>query len=194
MVHMKRKRRGRGEEMTKREVLKDPEVAKALLMWHDEKQKGSGRKMSGKGWWDDFTGWLKKNHVISNLASIGSAITGAVGLLPLSAGLAVASGASSIAGYGVIDFVKKHKLVSRGLNTLASVLPRGQNALDTGSVKNQVHHFANIAHRAGYGGGNAGLSIYPKGRQLGGANSFYFSKVGVMTPQMVGRGHFVSNY
>ena len=163
MVHMKRKRRGRGEEMTKKEVVKealqDPEVAKALLQWNEMKQ-GSGRKMSGKGWWDDFWGWAKRNHVISNLAGIGSAIATALGPVgvPFSTALTIAGGVASMAGYGVItDFVKKHKLVSRGLNTLASVLPRGQNALDTGSIKNQVHRYANIAHRAGYGGGNAGL-------------------------------------
>jgi hypothetical protein len=188
----RKKMRGMGDKLTKEEVLQDPAIASALLQWHQEKQMGSGRMM-GKGWWSDFTDWLKKNHVISNLASIGSAITGAVGLLPLSAGLAVASGASSIAGYGyvnnlsrigtkrmsggssmlgsgmiysqngtlvnqpkmsgggVLDFVKKHKLVSRGLEGLASVVPLGSNAMNTQGTKNTLYRFANAAKMAGYG-------------------------------------------
>lgn len=196
----RKKMRGMGDKLTKEEVLQDPTIASALLQWHQEKQMGSGR-MIGKGWWSDFTGWLSKNKVISNLASIGSAITGAVGLLPLSAALAVASGASSIAGYGyvnnlsrigtkrmsgrgigqngvgssmlgsgmiysqngtlvnqpkmsgggVLDFVKKHKLVSRGLEGLASVVPLGSNAMNTQGTKNTLYRFANAAKIAGYG-------------------------------------------
>ena len=60
-------------------------------------------------------------------------------------------GTKRTSGKGVKDFVKKHKLVSRGLEGLASIVPQGSDALNTQGAKNTLYRFANAAKMAGYG-------------------------------------------
>jgi len=50
----------------------------------------------------------------------------------------------------VTDFVKKHKLVSRGLHGIASLVPESEN-VNIGSTKKTLRRFANSASMAGYG-------------------------------------------
>ena len=54
-------------------------------------------------------------------------------------------------GNVVHDFVKKHRIVSRLGETVASMLPRGTNALDPTNTRNQVYKMVNIARKHGYG-------------------------------------------
>lgn len=56
-----------------------------------------------------------------------------------------------LSGKGAItDFVKKHKLVSRGLHGIASLVPESEN-VNIGSTKKTLRRFANSASMAGYG-------------------------------------------
>lgn len=203
----KKTMKGRGESkpLSKLEVLdKYPKVAEALQQFVAERQTGSGRMMGG-GWWDDFVNWLKENKVISTVSKIGSVIAGAVGALPVAAALSAVSAGSSTLGYGyvnnlskvgvrrpkpmmngkgvVTDFVKKHKLVSRGLSAVASVVPHGRDALNEHGAKNTLYKLANSARMAGYGpvySQNGMLVAQPKqsggcgcGKMMGGATTQY---------------------
>lgn len=49
------------------------------------------------------------------------------------------------------DFVKKHRIISRVGEAVASVLPRATNALDPTNTQNQVYRMVNIARKHGYG-------------------------------------------
>jgi len=54
-------------------------------------------------------------------------------------------------GNVVHDFVKKHRIISRLGETVASMLPRATNALDPTNTQNQVYKMVNIARKHGYG-------------------------------------------
>lgn len=102
MVKKTRKLRG-GEStsISKQDVLKDPMVKEALKSFIA--QQGGGAimmKMKGSGWWDDFTGFLKRNKVISVGSKIGQAVANASGYLPLGKALGAISVGSSALGYG----------------------------------------------------------------------------------------------
>jgi hypothetical protein len=99
---VKRKKMKGGQEtptLTKQEVLADPKIKEALKAWSIQ-QGGNGRRMTGSGWWQDFTGWLKRNKVISTVSKIGSAIANATGFVPLGVALGGVATASSAFGYG----------------------------------------------------------------------------------------------
>lgn len=126
----------------------------------------------------DINQFLKDTKIVSNIAAYALPILGAMGgslltVNPLGAtagGIAGKSAADYIRsqGYGYVDnlskigtkrtsgkgikeFVKKHKLVSRGLEGLASIVPQGSDALNTQGAKNTLYRFANAAKMAGYG-------------------------------------------
>ena len=64
----------------------------------------------------------------------------------------------------VHDFVKKHRLVSRLGETVASLLSGPKNALDTTNARNQVYNLTNTARRFGYGrGAIANQGVYNAG-------------------------------
>lgn len=175
---MKAKKTMKGGEtkpLSKLEVLdKYPKIAAALQDFVAEKQAGGrmmmGGRMMGSGWWDDFVSWLKDNKVISTASKIGASIATAFGNVPIAAALSAASAGASTLGYGYVnnlskigtkmkgkgvvkDFVKKHRLVSRGLEGLASIVPQGSDAMNTQGAKNTLYRFANAAKVAGYGYG-----------------------------------------
>lgn len=122
--------------------------------------------------------FLKDTKIVSNVAAYALPILGAMGgslltVNPLGAtagGIAGKSAADYIrsqgygyvnnlskigtkrtSGKGVKEFVKKHKLVSRGLEGLASIVPQGSDALNTQGAKNTLYRFANAAKMSGYG-------------------------------------------
>jgi hypothetical protein len=181
---MKAKKTMKGGEtkpLSKLEVLdKYPKIAAALQDFVAERQAGSGRRMMGSGWWDDFVSWLKENKVISTASKIGASIATAFGNVPIAAALSAASAGASTLGYGYVnnlskigtkmkgkgvvkDFVKKHRLVSRGLEGLASIVPQGSDAMNTQGAKNTLYRFANAAKVAGYGYGYSDAQAVARG-------------------------------
>jgi hypothetical protein len=100
MVKGRKTTRKRGGQATpsvsKAQVIQDPVIKDALKAYVAQK----GGRQVGAGWWEDFTGWLRKNKVISTASRIGSAVAGAVGYLPLSTALTAVEKGSSSLGYG----------------------------------------------------------------------------------------------
>ena len=91
-----RKRGGASMTLSKQEILKDPMIQKALRAYS---QQGAGR-MTGRGWWEDFVGFMKKNKVISTGSKIGAMIAAATGNVPLSTALGGISTGASTLGFG----------------------------------------------------------------------------------------------
>jgi hypothetical protein len=96
-----KKMKGGEDKPTKLEVIQDnPVIAKALVDFAAE-QKGSGMRMKGAGWWDDFVGWLKRNKVISSGTKIAAYVATALGNPAIGTALTAASGAAGALGYGM---------------------------------------------------------------------------------------------
>jgi hypothetical protein len=91
-----RKKGGASMALSKQEILRDPMIQKALRAYA---QQGSGRMM-GRGWWEDFVGFLKKNKVVSTGSKIGSMIATASGNVPLATALSGISTGASTLGFG----------------------------------------------------------------------------------------------
>jgi hypothetical protein len=96
--------------LTKQEVLSDPKIKEALKTWSIQ-QGGGAMRMTGSGWWADFTGWLKKNKVISTVSKIGSAIANATGFVPLGVALGSVAAGSSALGYGRAKISRPRKMI-----------------------------------------------------------------------------------
>jgi len=98
-----KKMKGGEDKPTKLEVIQDnPVIAKALVDFAAEKNMaGSGMRMKGSGWWDDFVGWLKRNKVISSGTKIAAYIATALGNPAIGTALGAASTASGALGYGM---------------------------------------------------------------------------------------------
>jgi hypothetical protein len=99
-----KKMKGGEDKPTKLEVIQEnPVIAKALLDYAAEKgiQAGSGMRMKGSGWFDDFVGWLKRNKVISSGTKIAAYIATALGNPAIGTALGAASTASGALGYGM---------------------------------------------------------------------------------------------
>lgn len=91
-------------------ILKDPEIKK-LYENFKKQQMGSGKRMSGKGLWEDFNDFLKRSKLISNIGAVVAPLaTGALGGFLGSAFSPVGSvtGASlgAAAGKSAVDYVK----------------------------------------------------------------------------------------
>jgi hypothetical protein len=95
--------KGGEDKPTKLEVIQDnPVIAKALVDFAAEKNMaGSGMRMKGSGWWDDFVGFLKRNKIISTGTKIGAYIATALGNPAIGTALTAASGAAGALGYGM---------------------------------------------------------------------------------------------
>jgi hypothetical protein len=125
---VKRKKMKGGQEtptLTKQEVLADPKIKEALKVWAVQ-QGGKGRRMTGSGWWSDFVGWLKSNRVISTASKIASAISGAIGFVPLSVALGGVSTTAGALGYGRVMY-EYAQAVARAISRPA-VRVRGRGA------------------------------------------------------------------
>lgn len=99
MVKARKTRKFGGQatpSITKQQVIQDPMIKEALKAYVAQK---GGRQM-GAGWWEDFTGWLRKNKVISTASRIGSAVATATGYLPLGTALSAVEKGASALGYG----------------------------------------------------------------------------------------------
>jgi len=110
---------GADEKPTKLEVIQEnPVIAKALLDYAAEKgiQAGSGMRMKGSGWFDDFVGWLKRNKIISSGTKIAAYVATALGNPAIGTALTAASGAAGALGYGMRggDYVNKLSQVGTG--------------------------------------------------------------------------------
>lgn len=91
-------------------ILNDPAIRK-LYDDFKKKQMGKGKRMKGNGLWDDFTDFLKRSKLISNVSSVALPLaTGALGGFLGSAFTPVGSvtGASLGASVGksAADYVK----------------------------------------------------------------------------------------
>jgi hypothetical protein len=91
-----RKKGGASMSLSKQEILRDPMIQKALRAYA---QQGSGR-MVGRGWWENFVDFLKKNKVVSSGSKIGSMIATATGNVPLATALSGISSTASTLGFG----------------------------------------------------------------------------------------------
>jgi hypothetical protein len=127
MVKRKKTMRG-GQEtptLTKVEVLQDPKIKEALRAWSIQQGGGGGKnsinRMMGRGWWDDFVNWLKRNKVISTVSKIGSAIATATGFVPLATALGAVSTGASAFGYG--RKMRVRPIMGRGATSIAYNTP-----------------------------------------------------------------------
>lgn len=128
--HTTKKMKGGEDKPTKLEVIQDnPVIAKALVDFAAEKNMaGSGMRMKGSGWWDDFVGWLKRNKVISSGTKIAAYIATALGNPAIGTALGAASTASGALGYG---------MRGSGLVNQLSQVGTGEVFGRTGMIQNQ---------------------------------------------------------
>lgn len=100
MVKGRKTTRKRGGQSTpsvsKAQVIQDPMIKEALKAFVAQK----GGRQIGLGWWEDFTGWLRKNKVISQASRVGALVANATGYLPLGTALSTVEKVSSSLGYG----------------------------------------------------------------------------------------------
>lgn len=125
-----KKMKGGEDKPTKLEVIQDnPVIAKALVDFAAEKNMtGSGMRMKGSGWWDDFVGWLKRNKVISSGTKIAAYVATALGNPAIGTALTAASGAAGALGYG---------MRGSGLVNQLSQVGTGEVFGRTGMIQNQ---------------------------------------------------------
>lgn len=125
-----KKIKGGEDKPTKLEVIQDnPVIAKALVDFAAEKNMtGSGMRMKGSGWWDDFVGWLKRNKVISSGTKIAAYVATALGNPAIGTALTAASGAAGALGYG---------MRGSGLVNQLSQVGTGEVFGRTGMIQNQ---------------------------------------------------------
>lgn len=137
-----KKMKGGEDKPTKLEVIQDnPVIAKALVDFAAEKNMaGSGMRMKGSGWWDDFVGWLKKNKVISTGTKIAAYIATALGNPAIGTALGAASTASGALGYGMrgSGYVNQLSQVGTGMVFNRSGLIQNQKTtrMKGGAMKN----------------------------------------------------------
>lgn len=114
-----RKKGGASMTLSKQEILRDPMIQKALRAYS---QQGSGR-MVGRGWWEDFVGFMKKNKIISTGSKIGAVIATATGNVPLASALGVISTGASTLGFG------KHGMIKGGAYAQSIAMPSSSSVV-----------------------------------------------------------------
>jgi len=123
-----KKIKGGEDKPTKLEVISEnPVIAKALVDFAAE-QKGSGMRMKGSGWWQDFVDFLKRNKVISSGTKIAAYIATALGNPAIGTALGAASTAAGALGYG---------MRGSGLVNQLSQVGTGEVFGRTGMIQNQ---------------------------------------------------------
>lgn len=84
--------------INKKKLLSNPEIKQIYEQWSKGKLKGGGKMRGGS--WDDFVGFLKDSHIISNIGNVVAPVLGglAAGLVtanPIGAAVGAAAGSSA---------------------------------------------------------------------------------------------------
>lgn len=141
-LKVKKIKGGQEDKPTKLEVIENnPLIAKALVDYAAEKNMaGSGMRMKGSGWWDDFVGFLKRNKIISTGTKIGAYIATALGNPAIGTALTAASGAAGALGYGHMGMMgcgRHMGMRGSGLVNQLSQVGTGEVFGRTGMIQNQ---------------------------------------------------------
>jgi hypothetical protein len=91
-------------------ILNDPAIRK-LYDDFKKKQMGKGKRMSGKGLWEDFNDFLKRSKIISNVGGVvvplaSGALGGFLGSAFTPVGSVTGASLGAAAGKSAVDYVK----------------------------------------------------------------------------------------